>query len=120
MSINNGKHIVAEIESVRCTIIESGISKERMEYLKGILEFNGLVVKTEMLKKAETDAETFTIGITDLTLNPVIAIYQKRFKLPNGKNVTPEIWKTNASTPNTPYWILRNVGNIQHDIPANK
>ena len=45
MSINNAKHIVGEIDGVRCTIIESGIDPERAAFLTDLLEFNHFEVK---------------------------------------------------------------------------
>jgi hypothetical protein len=45
MSINNAKHIVGEIDGVRCTIIESGIEPQRSAFLTDLLEFNHFEVK---------------------------------------------------------------------------
>ena len=45
MAINNAKHLVGEIDGVRCTIIESGTSLERVAFLRDLLEFNNLEVK---------------------------------------------------------------------------
>ena len=33
MAINNAKHIVTEIDGVRCTIVETGITLDRVAFL---------------------------------------------------------------------------------------
>ena len=53
MAINNAKHIVNEIDGVRCTIIETGISIDRVAFLRELLEFNNLEVK-EMIEVSDT------------------------------------------------------------------
>ncbi len=45
MAINNAKHIIGEIDGVRCTIIESGATLERVAFLNDLLSFNNLEVK---------------------------------------------------------------------------
>ena len=94
MSINNAKHIVSEIDGVRCTIVESGISLDRLAFLTELLQFNNYEVK-EMIIPAETEGEEpkYTIGVTDLVFNPVFAIYERLLKNREGKWVTPEYWK---------------------------
>ena len=37
MAINNAKHIVGEIDGVRCTIVETGASLERVAFLRDLL-----------------------------------------------------------------------------------
>ena len=85
MAINNAKHIVGEIDGVRCTIIESGISLERAAFLRDLLEFNNLEVK-EIEEPSETPGEEpkYTIGVTDLLFNPVFAIYERQLKTREG------------------------------------
>ncbi|MCK7460742.1 MAG: hypothetical protein MZU84_00975 [Sphingobacterium sp.] len=55
MALNKGKHIVKEMDNVLCTVVESGISIDRTNFLKGLLEFNKFEVKTE---KDEAKAKT--------------------------------------------------------------
>ena len=38
MALNKGKHLVEEIDGVRCTVVEKGITAERAQFLKNILE----------------------------------------------------------------------------------
>jgi hypothetical protein len=66
MAINNAKHIINEIDGVRCTIIETGITLDRAAFLRQLLEFNNLEVK-EMAEPSETPGNEpkFTLGVTD-------------------------------------------------------
>ena len=105
MSILKGKHKIKEIEEVRCTIVEKNASKERVSFLKELLEFNGYEVKYQEEKiKDENDPITYIIGVTDMVLNPVIAVYQRILKTPEGKKITADYWnqKTKNLEPN--YW----------------
>ena len=105
MSILKGKHKIKEIDEVRCTIVEKNASKERVSFLKELLEFNGYKVKYQEEKiKDENDPITYIIGVTDMVLNPVIAVYQRILKTPEGKKITADYWnqKTKKTDPN--YW----------------
>jgi hypothetical protein len=93
MSINNAKHIIGEIDGVRCTIIESGIEPERAAFLTDLLEFNHFEVKRMVFPPGKEGEEPkFTIGVTDLVFNPVFAIYERSLKTVEGKIVTPSYW----------------------------
>jgi hypothetical protein len=124
MAINKGKHIVKEIDSVLCTIVETGISRDRLNFLKELLEFNKFEVKTEEEKakieakaKAkeevdETKTETtplpaFTIGVTDLVFNPMIAVYENSLKRPTGEIVSPSFWNQQPEAMGLPYFDYR-------------
>ncbi len=53
MSLLSGKHIVKEVQEIRCTIVETGATRERVDFLKDLLELNGYEVKVEEeVKKA--------------------------------------------------------------------
>ncbi len=67
MALTKGKHIVKEIDSVLCTVVETGISTERMNFLKELLEFNKFEVKTEK-DEVKAKAETKGDGETDAKL----------------------------------------------------
>jgi hypothetical protein len=100
-----GKHIVEEIENIRCTIIESGITIERVNFLKEILEFNKFEVKIEKEKNNEnSEKELFRIGVTDLIFNPSIAIFERKLKTKEGKSITPEFWFEEATEIKPYYW----------------
>jgi hypothetical protein len=110
MALNNAKHIVSEIDGVRCSIIETGISIERVAFLRELLEFNKLEVK-ELVEVSETPGSEskYTIGVTDLTFNAVFAVYECSLKLRDGKYVTPGYWKQDCTECDTRYWIRRKV-----------
>jgi hypothetical protein len=108
MAINNAKHIVNEIDGVRCTIIETGISLERAAFLRELLEFNNLDVK-EMAEPSVTPGTEpkYTLGVTDLVFNPVFAIYECKLRLSDGKYVTPGYWRQECTVCDPRYWIRR-------------
>lgn len=108
MAINNAKHIVNEIDGVRCTIVETGISLERVAFLRELLEFNNLEVK-EMVEPSEIpgDEPKYILGVTDLVFNPVFAIYECKIKIRDGKYVTPGYWKQECNECDPRYWIKR-------------
>lgn len=108
MAINNAKHIIGEIDSIRCTIIETGISLERAAFLRDLLEFNNLEVK-ELQVPSETPGSEllYTIGVTDLIFNPVFAIYERLLKTRDGAAVTPGYWKQECIECDPRYWTRR-------------
>jgi hypothetical protein len=128
MALTKGKHIVKEIDSVLCTIVETGISIDRMNFLKGLLEFNKFDVKTEkdevkakIEDKTEAKGEagakaeaknapqldTYTIGVTDLVFNPMIAVYENSLKRPIGEIVSPAYWNQQTERLDLPYFDYR-------------
>ena len=105
MSLLKGKHIIKEIDGVRCTVVEKGATAERISFLTNLLTLNGFEVKTlEESKKEEEDAQTYLLGVTDLVFHAMIWIYQRKLKTPEGGKVTPDYWnqKTTKLEPN--YW----------------
>ena len=107
MAINNAKHIVGEIEGIRCTIIETGVSLERVAFLRDLLEFNNLEVK-ELQEAGEPGSEPrYTIGVTSLLFNPVFAIYERQLKTREGGPVTPGYWNQECFDCDPRYWIRR-------------
>ena len=108
MPLNKGKHKVAELEGVRCTVVEAGIPEKRVEFLKELLEYNGYEVKVQEDVSEEEGAEkTFTIGVTDLVFNPVIAVYEKKLMTKEGNRVSPAYWNQWDEPKDIPYWLLR-------------
>ena len=100
------KHIVDEIDGVRCTIVEKGATAQRVEFLKNLLTFNNFEVLTSEDKGAdETSLPTFTIGVTDLIFNPVIAVYQMKLKTPEGGSVSPAYWDQITDRAIDQYWL---------------
>ncbi len=100
-----GKHSIAEIDGVRCTIVESGIGKERVDFLADLLSYNGLEVKSAQEKDKEGNTlDTFVIGITDILFNPTIVVYQQKLFRKDGEVVTAAYWEQNKADSEIPYW----------------
>ncbi len=108
MAINNAKHIVSEINGVRCTIVETGCTLGRVAFLRDLLEFNKLeVMEIQELSGADGGEPKYTIGVTDLIFNPVFAIYEKQLKNREGDFVTPGYWKEECIECDPRYWLRR-------------
>ena len=99
------KHIVDEINGVRCTIVEKGATSERIQFLKSLLTFNNFEVQVAEDNKETEDSPTlFTIGVTDLVFNPVIAVYELSLKTPDDKKVSPAYWDQKTADSIDEYW----------------
>jgi len=141
MAINQN-HLFEELNGVKCGIVEKNVSKERADFLKHILEYNGYTVlivpsppaKTAPPKPAQpataqaatapvtTTAETvpatqvppapetFTVGVTDVTFNPINAIFGRSLKVPGGHIVTLAYWQQKEKDPHdeVPYFENEN------------
>jgi len=128
MAINKN-HEFEELDGVKCGIVEKNVSPERATFLKKLLEYNRYtvvvvpspppkvaaapVVKTEEGQEPPPPAEpipiapeTFTVGVTDYTFNPVNAIFGRLLKTPDGHIVTQAYWqqRENESNDETPYY----------------
>jgi hypothetical protein len=108
MALNNAKHIIGEIDGVRCTIIETGVTLERVAFLDDLLGFNNLETK-EMKEPSDIAGEEqkYTIGVTDLLFNPVFAVYERQLKNREGTFVTPGYWKEECTDCDPRYWMRR-------------
>jgi hypothetical protein len=109
--LNKGKHIVTEIDNVTCSVVETGLEKDRLDFLKSLLEHNGYNVKvlTEEPKEGITQA-TYTLGVTDILFNPVIDVYKRGLRSQSGHRVTPAYWLQKSvaeSEAEVNYWNLR-------------
>ena len=108
MTITNAKHIVAEIDGVRCTIVETGATVERAAFLSDLLSFNNLEVKEIQEESGPDGGEPrYTIGVTDLMFNPVFAVYEKQLKTREGVIVTPGYWNQECVDCDPRYWLRR-------------
>src|ERR1035437_1941945 len=120
-------HIHEELEGVKCSIIEKNCTKERVEVLKKLLEFNRFEVKVGVTPPAkvvpkpvdpnapaqpepEPLPETYTVGVTDIVFNPVHALYSRLLKTPDGHVVTVAYWeqRENISHDDIPYYEHKN------------
>ena len=108
MSLTNAKHIIGEIDGIRCTIIETGASLERVAFLTDLLSYNNFEVK-DMKETSEVpgEEEKYTIGVTDLIFNPVFAVYERQLKIREGGFITPGYWKQECTECDPRYWMMR-------------
>jgi len=107
MSLNKGKHNVGDVDGVRCTIVETGISQKRAAFLKDLLEYNKFEVKIqEDVTDPPAADKTYTLGVTDIVFNPVIAVYEKSLLTRENKKVTPAYWNQSDEPANIPYWLV--------------
>jgi hypothetical protein len=107
MALNNGKHVVAEIEGTRCTVVETGLNENRAGFLRNLLVHNGFEVKTEMEKTKEgSPLETRILGVTDILFNPVISVYERKLVRNDGQVVNPAYWNQWQEDPDLPYYLL--------------
>ena len=98
------KHIVEEINGTRCTIVEKGATAGRIDFLKKLLEFNKFEVVVAAEPLVEGSPALFTIGVTDLIFNPVIAVYELSLKTTDGKKVSPAYWNQYSTDSVDEYW----------------
>jgi hypothetical protein len=125
MAINQN-HVCEELNGVKCAIVEKNVRKERVDFLKEILAYNGfnMIVVPSPPPKATPQAapikppeetvsaplpllpETFTVGVTNLTFNPINAIFGRLLKTPDGHVVTLSYWlqKEKESRDEIPYF----------------
>ena len=124
MAINKN-HEFEELGGVKCAIAEKNTSKERVAFLKELLEYNGFTVvvvpspppkvspapkpaegETALVIETPPSTETFTVGVTHVSFNPTNAIFGRMLKTQNGHVVTPAYWeqKEIQSHDETPYY----------------
>lgn len=115
MAINQN-HTSEDLDGVKCAIVEKNASKERVEFLRSILERNGfkVVIVSSPPPKGQpapenssiTLPETFTIGVSDVTFNSINAIFGRLLKTPDGRVVTLAFWqqKDDQSNDHVPYF----------------
>lgn len=106
MALTKAKHIISEINGVRCSVVETGISEERMIFLKTILEHNKFDIKVAEEKK-ENAPVIYTIGVTDILFNPVFSVYERSLKNVDGFKITPAYWNQTTTIFDPRYWLMR-------------
>lgn len=109
MAINKN-HEFEELNDVKCAIVERNVSQERADFLNDLLTFNKysvVIVASTPLKSTPTtapatndagepaslSAATFTVGVTDVTFNPINAIFGRLLKTKEGRVVTLAYWQ---------------------------
>jgi hypothetical protein len=131
MAINKN-HEFEELNGIKCAIVEKNVSPQRVEFLKNLLQFNGyevVVVASPPPKvapapkpaapangEAPTEQvapppppsapETFTVGVTDITFNPINAIFGRSLHTQDKHVVTLAYWqqKEAVSHDEVPYF----------------
>lgn len=106
MSLKSGKHIEKEIDGELYRIVELGITDiNRVKFLEAILVHNGFEVKwEEEARKSDDDPVTMMIGVSDLTFNPVLAVYGRRLRSPDGHRINPNYWNQKGDSYDPNYW----------------
>ena len=131
MAINKN-HEFEELGGVKCAIVEKNASKERVAFVKDLLETNNFEVvvvpspppkaapapkpasstegeaqpQTSNIEPQTIAPETFTIGVTNLAFNPTNAIFGRLLKTKDGHIVTQTYWyqKDPISKDDIPYY----------------
>lgn len=124
MAINQN-HLFEELGGIKCGIVEKNVTPERLAFLKRLLEFNHftvvavptpppkIVVPSAPIVEGETQPaaippppETFTVGVTDITFNPINAIFGRLLHTPDKRVVTLAYWhqKEPVSRDDLPYF----------------
>lgn len=108
MYLNKGKIIRKEVAGTRCSVVEMECNENRAGFLKKLLEHNGYeVLIQEELATAEPEVDkSFTVGVTDITFNAVVAVYQRRLRTFSGKRVTPGYWNQMTEDIDPWYWRI--------------
>lgn len=131
MAINKN-HEFEDLGGVKCAIVEKNATRERVAFLKDLLETNHFEVvvvaspppKAAAAPKPAAPAdpnaqvpsqpepiappppETFTVGVTNLAFNPTNAIFGRLLRTKNGHVVTQAYWyqKDKVSHDEIPYY----------------
>jgi hypothetical protein len=107
MALNKGKHSVVEIEGVRCSLVETGLTESRALFLQGILRDNGYEMKMEKEKTKEgAELDTIALGVTDILFNPVIRVFMHKLMRKDGHLVTQAYWNQWPVNTDLPYWMV--------------
>jgi hypothetical protein len=103
MPLNKAKYIVDTINGNRCRVVEISKDERRIKFLRELLELNGYNIVTDTTPEGD-----YRIGVTDITFNPVIAVYERSLKSKSGAKVTPAYWlqsSDNESEREVNYWL---------------
>jgi hypothetical protein len=115
--LNKGKHNIKEINGIRCTVVEAGVNESRMNFLKDLLQLNRFEVIIEADKtENEPESNLFTVGVTDLVFNPMIAVYEKALHTIEGHFVTPAYWNQLPVLEGKSYWEYREKAPVPQSI----
>ena len=100
-----GKHLFGSIEDQRVTFIEKKIEEGRKDFLKKLLEHNGLeVIIQEEKRKSEEEPQLYTVAVTDMVFNPTIWIFQRKLKTFDGHIANQDYWNQISEDTAPQYW----------------
>lgn len=106
----NKNHEFEDLNGVKCAIVEKNVSQERADFLNDLLKLNHytvVIVPSPPPKAAPITASannviaepatpapaTFTVGVTDVTFNPINAVFGRLLKTKDGHVVTLAYWQ---------------------------
>ena len=101
----SGKHTFGSIGDTRVTFVEKKIDENRKNFLKKLLEHNGLeVVIDEEKRKSEEDPQLYTVAVTNMVFNPTIWVFERKLRTFDGRKVTQDYWNQKTEDTNPHYW----------------
>ena len=101
-----GKHSFGSIGETRVSFVEKKIDENRKDFLVRLLEHNGFeVIIEEEKKKKPEEPQLYTVGVTDITFNPVLAVFERKLKTFDGRKVTPDYWNELTEDTKPQYWM---------------
>ena len=101
----DGKHSFGSMGEIRVSFIEKKIDENRKDFLTRLLEHNGFeVVVEEEKRKTPEEPQLYTIGVTDITFNPVVGVFERKLKTFDGRKVTPGYWNQLSEDTKPQYW----------------
>ncbi len=104
----SGKHVFGKLNKTDdhiVSFVEKKVPKERMEFLKALLEHNGFEVLVQEIPPKKEDLPTFyNVAVTDLVFNPTTYVYQRRLRTLDGRRVTPAYWNQESDDTNPQYY----------------
>ncbi len=104
MGLDKFQHTTKEIDGVNYRVLESAIAKSRAEFLQKLLSHNGLETKIETDLAKEGQEQTYSLITTDVTFNPVVKVYNRELRTPEGQHVTPDYWNQLTTHLEPNYW----------------
>ena len=108
MPLQSGKHEFGDYNGQTVTYVEQKVSAERAAFLNTLLEHNGIpVMIIEVPGATQEIPTTFTVATPDLVFNPVIYVYQRRLRTPDGRKVTAAYWRQETENTKPEYWELK-------------
>lgn len=101
----SGKHTFGSIGDTRVTFVEKNVDENRKNFLKELLEHNGLeVIIDEEKRKTEEEPQLYTVAVTNMVFNPTIWVFERKLKTLDGRKVTQDYWNQVSDDTNPHYW----------------